>query len=144
MTRPPTRELLTYLAPYDPHLSNLTLAVRNVVLEEAPRAIESISKGDAIAIGYAFTSRQLKDGFCLIVTYSVLLGRSDGTFAPAVNYGTGSNPWSVAVGDFNGDGKLDLAVVNQASSTLSVLLGRGDGTFRAAMNYALQALFHAL
>jgi FG-GAP repeat len=61
-----------------------------------------------------------------------------------VNYGTGSNPWSVAVGDFNGDGKLDLAVVNQASSTLSVLLGRGDGTFRAAMNYALQALFHAL
>jgi hypothetical protein len=40
------------------------------------------------------------------------------------------------VGDFNGDGKADLAVANAASSNVSVLLGNGNGTFQAAVNYA--------
>jgi hypothetical protein len=70
MARPPTRQLLSFLGPYGPHLSNLTLAVRDVVLEEAREAIESISKGYALAIGYSFTGKPLKDGFCHIVTYS--------------------------------------------------------------------------
>src|SRR5579863_4060575 len=35
---------------------------------------------------------------------SVLLGNGDGTFQPAVNYAVGSNPMSLVVGDFNGDG----------------------------------------
>ena len=56
-------------------------------------------------------------------------------FAKAVNYGAGSGPWSVAVGDFNGDGKPDLAVANEESNNLSVLLGNGDGTFQAGVNY---------
>ena len=51
-----------------------------------------------------------------------------------MNYGAGGAPTSVAVGDFNGDGKLDLAVA-KPSSTVSVLLGNGDGTFQAALNY---------
>jgi hypothetical protein len=34
------------------------------------------------------------------------------------------------VGDFNGDGKLDLATANVASETISVLLGNGNGTFQ--------------
>ena len=70
MTRLPDRELLSYLAAYHPHVSNLTLAVREMVLEEAPDAIESISKGYAVAIGFSFTGKPLKDGFCHIVTYS--------------------------------------------------------------------------
>src|ERR1700751_2597708 len=84
MTRPPARELLSYLAAYDPHISNLTLAVRDVVLEEAPDAIESISKGCALAIGYSFTGRPLKDGFCHIVTYNthVNLGFNRGPLLP--------------------------------------------------------------
>jgi Domain of unknown function (DU1801) len=84
MTRPPTRELLSYLAPYDPHISNLTLAVRDLVLEEAPQAIESISKGYALAIGYSFTVKPLKDGFCHVVTYSthVNLGFNRGALLP--------------------------------------------------------------
>jgi predicted dienelactone hydrolase len=72
-------------------------------------------------------------------TVSVLLGKGDGTFQPAVNYGAGSNPYSVAVGDFNRDGKLDLAVadsaINGGTSGVSVLLGNGDGTFQAAQTY---------
>ena len=70
MARPPTRLLLSYLAPYDPHVSDLTLALREAVLDEAPDAIESISKGYAVAIGFSFTGKPLKDGFCHIVTYS--------------------------------------------------------------------------
>jgi len=84
MTRPPARELLSYLASYGPHVSNLTLAVREVVLEEAPQAIESISKGYALAIGYSFTGKPLKYGFCHIVTYSthVNLGFNRGALLP--------------------------------------------------------------
>src|SRR5689334_17909548 len=44
-------------------------------------------------------------------------------FANAVNYGVGSSPWCVTVADFNGDTKLDLAVLNQTSESVSVLLG---------------------
>jgi len=44
------------------------------------------------------------------------------SFQAAVNYAAGSNPWSVAVGDFNGDGKPDLAVANYGSNSVSVLL----------------------
>src|SRR5580692_137112 len=70
MTRLPDRQLLNYLAACDPHISNLALALRDVVLEEAPDAIESISKGYAVVIGFSFTGKPLKDGFCHVVTYS--------------------------------------------------------------------------
>jgi len=40
------------------------------------------------------------------------------------------------VGDFNGDGKPDLAVANVYSDNVNVLLGNGDGTFQAPVNYA--------
>src|ERR1035438_9135914 len=50
-------------------------------------------------------------------------------------FDAGAGPKSVAVGDFNGDRKLDLALANGGSGTVSVLLGNGDGTFRAAVNY---------
>src|SRR5213075_2553973 len=48
----------------------------------------------------------------------------------AVKYDTGANPNFVAVGDFNGDGRGDLAIANFNSSTVSVLLGNGNGTFQ--------------
>src|SRR5437773_1113750 len=74
-------------------------------------------------------------------TVSVSLGQGDGTFLVAQNYDVGSFPFptSVAVGDFNGDGKLDLVVASGPydSGMVSVLLGRGDGTFQAAQSYAV-------
>jgi hypothetical protein len=45
------------------------------------------------------------------------------------------DPSSIAVGDFNGDGKPDLVTANYEYNTASVLLGKGDGTFQAAVNY---------
>ena len=55
---------------------------------------------------------------------SILLGNSDGTFQTAVNYPVGVNPDYLAVGDFNGDKKLDLAVVNYSSTTCLLYTSR--------------------
>lgn len=77
---------------------------------------------------------------------SILLGNGDGTFQPAVNYSVNSEPGGVAIGDFNGDGKLDLAVANicghdptycEQTGTVSVLLGNGDGTFKPQTEYSV-------
>ncbi|MGC1490089.1 MAG: VCBS repeat-containing protein, partial [Candidatus Acidiferrum sp.] len=73
-------------------------------------------------------------------TVSVLLGNGDGTFKPHVEYATGSDPYGIAMGDFNGDGKLDLAVVDTCGTTcgfVSVLLGNGDGTFKPKTDYGV-------
>lgn len=70
-------------------------------------------------------------------TVSILLGNGDGTFtAAAGNPATGSIPISSAAADFNGDGKLDLAVANYASNTVTLFLGNGDGTLTAATSPA--------
>jgi hypothetical protein len=61
-------------------------------------------------------------------------------FKPAVTYPVGTAPFAVASGDFNGDGKMDLAVANAGNvaagddGSVSMLLGNGDGTFQPANN----------
>src|SRR6266566_4528137 len=69
-------------------------------------------------------------------TVSILLGNPDGTLQSHVDYATGNSPRFVIAGDFNGDGKTDLAVANIGSNTISILLGNGDGTFRSHVDYA--------
>jgi len=68
-------------------------------------------------------------------TVSILLGNGDGTFTPAVpaTVATGNGPNALALGNLDGDGDLDLIVINQADATVSILLGNGDGTFTPAV-----------
>ena len=69
---------------------------------------------------------------------SVLLGKGDGSFADKVDYVAGSNTQSLAAGDFNEDGKLDLIAANvgtNADWSFSLFLGKGDGSFAAKVDY---------
>ncbi len=65
-------------------------------------------------------------------TVFIFLGDGTGNFTLASSTAVGLYPGAVAVGDFNGDGKLDLAVANQGSGTVSILLGDGAGNFTLA------------
>jgi len=65
-------------------------------------------------------------------TVSVLLGKGDGTFGAPVSFPVGQRPYTLAAGDFNRDGKADLAVALNNTNEASVLIGNGDGTFQPA------------
>ena len=74
------------------------------------------------------------------VTLEALEDRKVLSFAPPVIFPVGVDPRAVTVGDFNNDGKPDLAVVNQGplststpQDSVSVLLGNGDGSFKTAI-----------
>lgn len=66
---------------------------------------------------------------------AVLFGNGDGTFQSAVRYAVGRGAVAVAIGDFNGDGNLDIASLSSNDKTVTVLLGIGDGTFRGPVAY---------
>ena len=105
--------------------------------------------GNPVPVGYAPTSVAVGDfngdGVLDLAvanfgsnsnSVTILLGNGNGTFTQAANSPVmvGVNPKSVAVGDFNGDGILDLAVANFGSNSVTILLGNGNGAFTQAAN----------
>ena len=99
---------------------------------------------DLIAVDYVCTISNVDHDGCV----SVLLGNGNGTFQPAVHYAFGGltdragSGTAATLADFNGDGRLDLAVTSQHScgsalpnGCVSVLLGDGAGGFGAPTQY---------
>lgn len=66
---------------------------------------------------------------------SVLLGNGDGTFQAKTDYVIGEESFYLATGDFNGDGRLDVAITNYFTQGMAVLLGNGDGTLQSPFYY---------
>src|SRR5690349_10405328 len=69
--------------------------------------------------------------FCLVFSIPLFA-----QFQPHVDYAVGSSPFSVAVGDLNGDKKPDIVTANSDNNTVSILLGKGDGTYLPQVQYA--------
>ncbi len=67
---------------------------------------------------------------------AILLGNGSGSFSAPTKYSVGHRSSSIAVGDYNLDGKPDLATADDDSNALSILLGNGDGTFGTASKLA--------
>ncbi|MGB2641442.1 MAG: FG-GAP-like repeat-containing protein [Candidatus Acidiferrum sp.] len=70
-------------------------------------------------------------------TFSLFLGNGDGTFNQAPNSPfplptTATGPIAMTSADFNSDGNLDLAIVNQTTNNVTILLGNGNATFSLA------------
>jgi len=78
--------LLGFLDAYDRHISDLALALREVILEEAPDASESIYQVYTVAIWFGFSGR-MKDMFCYIATNAghINLGFPRGSSLPDPN-----------------------------------------------------------
>ena len=88
-----------------------------------------VANGSNTVVGYNGTD-----------TITIYLGKGDATFQAGVSYSVDRDPLSIAVGDFNGDGKMDLAVASAEggpnyTGTVSILLGNGDGTFQPVVTY---------
>ena len=86
MARPPLPQLLSFLDAYDPHIADLALGLREIILEEVPEASESIYQVYTVAIWFGFSGK-MKDMFCYIATNAghINLGFPRGSTLPDPN-----------------------------------------------------------
>ena len=86
MPRPPLPGLIGFLSACDPHIADLALALREVILEQAPHASESIYRVYTVAVWFGFSGK-MKDMFCFITTHArhVNLGFPRGADLPDPN-----------------------------------------------------------
>src|ERR1700730_7737559 len=75
----------------------------------------------------------------VVIAFAITLPRSVfancPNFVGAHDYAAATSPRGIAVGDFNEDGRPDIATANYSSNNVSILLANADGTFAAAVNY---------
>ncbi|MBD1208387.1 MAG: VCBS repeat-containing protein [Ignavibacteria bacterium] len=75
------------------------------------------------------------DGRPEVYSFRAAASVGSGTFVPGSTPVVGNSPRSITIGDFDGDGDLDIATANLVSNNISVRLNMGSGTYAAAVNY---------
>ena len=75
--------------------------------------------------------------FPFLWQFTIGVDGGTGVFYLDRNYGAGDGPNAITTTDLDGDGDMDLAVVNGFSDNVSILLNNGDGTFANPVNYSV-------
>ncbi|MDX2232015.1 MAG: DUF4347 domain-containing protein [Leptolyngbyaceae cyanobacterium bins.349] len=108
---------------------------RNLSPSRYGEGVSDVTQGDFNGDSQKDLAVTLKSsGFSNI---AILLGNGDGTFAPPTYSEVYYIPSAIATGDFNKDGKQDLAITHE--NYLSILLANGNGTFASPISYRVEA-----
>jgi hypothetical protein len=114
VNRQPSPQLLGFLAAYNPSIVELALALRQIVLEEAPDASESVYQVYTVAIWFGFSGK-MKDSFCYITTHAkhVNLGFPRGATLPDPNRVLQGDGKAMRHIKFHSEGDLERAFVRR-------------------------------
>jgi hypothetical protein len=82
MNRPPTDQLLEFLAPYDVKVGEIALALREIVLKEVPEARETLFRGYAVSLTYSLTDRWTQGFTTVSIGTTSTLGFLKGAVLP--------------------------------------------------------------
>lgn len=130
----------TYGTPVITFTNSSTTAINNNFGTQiaAIADVNGDGNADLVAINSSFT---VANGAQSQV--EVFLGNGDGTFKPPTIVNTPTNPTTIALADFNNDGKIDIAAlcgaINANSDQIAIALGNGDGTFNAPTTMTVES-----